>query len=204
MKSSTREKILGHLETQKTATAAQLSRALQVTPADIRYHLGLMLETGQIEIGAKITTRKRGRPSQIYRLAPRARQDNLAGLLHALLEAVGDQNGRIELRDIASRLSDPTGKQMAKSGPPLLLAVQRLNALQYQARWEAHANAPQMLLGNCPYAEIVGDHPELCQMDAALLEQMTGYNAQQTEKLQPNQEGAIYCRFLLQPQPAAD
>jgi predicted ArsR family transcriptional regulator len=204
MKSSSREKILGHLEAQKSATAAQLSRALQVTPADIRYHLGLLVEAGKIEIGGKITTHERGRPSQIYRLAPRARQDNLTGLVRALLETIQKQSSYIELQDIARRLSDSAGRQVPRAGPRLLQAVKHLNALHYQARWEAHANAPQMLLGNCPYAEIIADHPELCQLDATLLEQLTGFKAQQTEKLQPNQEGAIYCRFLLQPQPAPD
>lgn len=201
---ATREKILEHLEQQKTATAAQLSRALQVTATDIRYHLGALVEAGEIEIAGKITTGERGRPRRIYRLAPCARQDNLAGLTSSLLDAIQAQTGQIEMHDIARRLSSSTGMQLPGTSPRLLQAVQQLNALGYQARWEAHANAAQMLLGNCPYAPIIADHPELCQMDAHLLEHLSDLNAQQITKLQPNQEGAIYCRFQLRPRPRAD
>jgi predicted ArsR family transcriptional regulator len=201
---STREKILEHLSEQKTATPGQLSRALRVTAADIRYHLGLLVESGQIEVGGRISTGERGRPSQIYRLAAPAREENLAGLTRVLLDAIQTQSGQVELADIARRLSPAGGNQAPGSSARLLQAVQQLNLLKYQARWEAHANAVQMLLGNCPYAAIIREHPELCQMDAHLLEQLTGLPAAQTAKLQPNQEGAIYCRFQLRPTVGTD
>jgi len=73
--------------------------------------------------------------------------------------------------------------------------MQALNELNYEARWEAHADAPQVVLGHCPYAEIIDAHPELCQMDTFLLEILIGERAEQVEKLALNVRGWPYCLF---------
>jgi predicted ArsR family transcriptional regulator len=72
-----------------------------------------------------------------------------------------------------------------------------LNELQYQARWEASAWGPRLILGHCPYAAIVSDHPELCRMDAFLLETKIGKPVEQTGKLQINDTGLPFCTFLM-------
>ncbi len=79
----------------------------------------------------------------------------------------------------------------------LTAAVQQLNRLGYQARWEAHASAPRLVLGHCPYAAIIAAHPELCQMDAALLEKLARSPATQAEKLAPDNQGLLHCVFLM-------
>jgi predicted ArsR family transcriptional regulator len=45
--------------------------------------------------------------------------------------------------------------------------------MNYHARWEAGAEGPRILFGHCPYAAIVGKHPELCEMDVSLVSQLT-------------------------------
>jgi predicted ArsR family transcriptional regulator len=76
-------------------------------------------------------------------------------------------------------------------------AVQRLNDLNYKARWEAHSDAPHVLFYNCPYAAIVADHPELCRMDAALLEHLIGRPASLASRLGDQRGRAPYCLFLI-------
>jgi predicted ArsR family transcriptional regulator len=78
----------------------------------------------------------------------------------------------------------------------LAKAVLRLNELGYQARWEAHSEAPHVILGHCPYALILPEHPELCQMDAHLLESLLGQPARQTKKLAVDSNGKHYCQFI--------
>jgi predicted ArsR family transcriptional regulator len=75
--------------------------------------------------------------------------------------------------------------------------VERLNELHYQARWEASAAGPRLILGHCPYAMIVSDHQQLCQMDLYLLETMLDSVVVQSAKLQLNDKGLPSCTFLM-------
>jgi predicted ArsR family transcriptional regulator len=72
-----------------------------------------------------------------------------------------------------------------------------LNELEYQARWEAHARSPRIILGNCPYKGIIEEHPELCQMDVYLLENLTGEKAAQLSKLEKTPQGLPVCAFAV-------
>jgi predicted ArsR family transcriptional regulator len=69
--------------------------------------------------------------------------------------------------------------------------------MRYQARWEAHADAPRLTLGHCPYAAILPEHPELCALDAALLETLLGAPATQVAKLARDGRGGMYCLFVI-------
>ena len=79
----------------------------------------------------------------------------------------------------------------------LASTVERLNAMHYQARWEAGAEGPRIVLGHCPYAAIIEKHPELCQMDLALLSELLGGKLQQTAKLESGAGGLPFCTFML-------
>ena len=79
----------------------------------------------------------------------------------------------------------------------LVSAVRYLEPLGYKPRWEARPQGPQMVLGRCPYAEIIADHPELCGMDAHLLGELLAAPVQQTAKLQPGPQRIPQCVFLL-------
>jgi predicted ArsR family transcriptional regulator len=78
----------------------------------------------------------------------------------------------------------------------LTLAVEKLNDLHYAARWEAGAEGPRLLFGHCPYAAIIEKHPELCRMDAALVESALGKGARQTARISQGTGQVSYCIFL--------
>jgi len=61
--------------------------------------------------------------------------------------------------------------------------VQILNLKRYQARWDAHAQAPRILLHNCPYAAVLENHPELCRMDAYMIAQLLGLPVEQLARM---------------------
>ena len=77
----------------------------------------------------------------------------------------------------------------------LTQAVDRLNELHYQARWEAGPDGAHIILGHCPYAAIIAAYSELCRMDAYLLEQRCGSPVEQTARLQPSAKGYPFCIF---------
>lgn len=199
--SRTRAQILEILERQRTATAAQLSRSLQVSAADVRFHLQQLVNDGLIEPAGEQRTGEPGRPRRLFRLTPEARQSNLDQLAGVLIQIVAEQLGAAGLAQAASRLAGNLGAGKLPAGRRLYQAVQRLNELHYQARWEAHAESPRLVLGNCPFAAIIEDHPELCRLDRRLIENLTGLTAEHTAKLETNPRGEIFCLFELQAQP---
>jgi len=77
----------------------------------------------------------------------------------------------------------------------LNLIVEKLNQMNYHARWEAGREGPRVILGHCPYAAIIGKHPELCKMDAALLKDLMGQSAKQLSKI--GGDRSLSCVFAM-------
>lgn len=194
---STRQRILEILLTRQPVTADELANVLHLTPANIRHHLGKLERDGRVIAVGERPPRGRGRPPRMFALSVRGEgTDRLAGrLLDQALDALAPDQRADFLRALALRLGGTI-----EGGPHITqrlgAAIRRLNELEYQARWEAHALAPRVILGNCPYAAIIAEHPELCQMDAHLLENLLGQPVAQTAKLERNLQGLPVCVFV--------
>ena len=190
---TTRQKILDFLKRNRTVSSREIARALRMTPANARHHLGLLTADGRVEV---ISQRQggRGRPEKVYRLAGTLVGDNLSALADALLAEAGQ---KVKMEALGKRMAG----ESVLSGQPLMRrlvsTVERLNAIHYQARWEAGAEGPRVILGHCPYAAVIERHPELCQMDAALLGELLGGTAQQVAKLEKGAGGMAFCVFVL-------
>ena len=201
MRPTTRFRILEYLRKNQTATGHELSRALSMTGANIRHHLAVLESNGLVE---SISHRQegRGRPVKIYGLSRRVVGDGLEDLARAMLDVfVKSPNGEVPEAGLRSMTLSLAGE--ITPVPERLLTrrlnktVDRLNELHYQARWEAGVDGPHVILGQCPYSAIITDYPELCRMDAFLLEQRTGSPAEQTAKLQPSAKGYPFCIFKI-------
>jgi predicted ArsR family transcriptional regulator len=190
---TTRQKILDYLKRNRTVSSRGLARALQMTPANARHHLGILAADGRVEI---VNQRQigRGRPEKVYRLAGTLMGDNLSALTDALLT---EADGKVAIEAVGQRI---VGENNVIAGQPLMRrlvsAVERLNEMHYQARWEAGAEGPRIVLGHCPYAAVIEKHPSLCQMDAALLAKILGGEVRQTAKLESGAGGLPYCAFV--------
>jgi predicted ArsR family transcriptional regulator len=190
---TTRQKILDYLKRNRTVSSRELARTLQMTPANARHHLGVLAADGRVEV---VSQRQggRGRPEKVYRLAGTLVGDNLSVLADALLREAG---GKVEMEALGKRIA---GESEVSSQPlmrRLASVVERLNTMRYQARWEAGAAGPRIILGHCPYSVIIKDHPELCQMDLALLSELLGGKLSQTAKLESGAGGLPFCAFIL-------
>jgi predicted ArsR family transcriptional regulator len=193
---STRQRILDALQQRGSATARQLSQTFGMTPANLRRHLGILLDRGLIEPISNPTAAGRGRPEQRYALSGNAKENNLEGLADALLADSGEDDAR--MKQLAIRMLGSDAKPIGQAGQRFVAAVQRLKPLAYKPLWEARPQGPQMALGNCPYAAIIADHPELCRMDAFMLAELLGQGVEQITKLQPGPQGVPQCIFRLQ------
>ena len=139
-----------------------------------------------------------GRPAKVYSLSPKQKHDNLVLLIEALLQVITSENfprGQSKkIRRIAEYIRGPS-KPNGNLTQRLYQAINRLNELNYQARWEAHQQAPRIILGNCPYAAIVNNHPEICQIDKYLLESLLIIPVEQESKLIRDDREYTYCLF---------
>jgi predicted ArsR family transcriptional regulator len=197
----TRQRILEYLDNHHTATAKELSGALQMTAANVRHHLAILIEHGVIEIIGERQAGGRGRPSQVYRRTRRAH--NLDALASALLDASLDDRSDDEqsrfLTEIVSRISadDEGGRGETHLPQRLNAAVRALTNLHYQPHWEARADGPHMILGHCPYLAMIDDHPILCRLDALLIMKLIDLPVRQTAKLEKDPQGLPFCEFFI-------
>jgi len=175
-----------------------------MTQANARYHLAHLEANGLVEVIDQQRGAGRGRPAMVYGLARHTLGDNLDGLADELLcERLSNlpvkKKGEY-LHALAQRLAtecSSSGMQNLPLTRRLAQTVERLNELHYEARWEAGAAGPRLILGHCPYARIIDSHTEICQVDALLLEEMLGLAVRQTAKLQVGERGLPFCEFMV-------
>jgi predicted ArsR family transcriptional regulator len=204
MKTS-RQRVLEYVESHRAVTATDIGQALGMTPANARHHLAILQEQGSIKVIGQRRKGGKGRPTQVFGPASQFAGNNLDRLSSALL-AEAEQNlnpGAYQdyLKRVANRLIAPPALDGQRRGAHLSQrlyeAIQQLNKRRYYARWEAHAHAPRLILENCPYKAIIAEHPELCQIDALILEALLDERVVQAAKLATDDRGATACIFQI-------
>lgn len=192
---TSKQQILQTLERETRATARQISRALYMTPANVRYHLNELLAAGLVTVVGRADDGGRGRPARVFALAPNAQRNNLPRLASALLHAIQSHPAAQEiLTDSIPHLAGVTtdkGHWLQR----LNAAIQQLDEQGYQARWEASPSGPRVILGHCPYLALLDEHPVLCELDRLVLEHLTGARWEQTACRAPGPGGAPRCVF---------
>lgn len=164
MAESTAQMILKYLNQHLSATAAELSEALSITRADVRYHLAKLKKSGLIEVHS-VERKHPGRPERRFQLCTSTKPHNYPQLLIAILSNASSHQWVLSAPKIF--LDSPF------SGPmPLRLnqCVNWLNQHNYQASWIAGQKGPIIRFRNCPYASLLPDHCILCDMDRSILE----------------------------------
>ncbi len=188
-----RQKVLAHLKKTRSASAREIARALKMSAPNVRHHLSVLCSDGRVEFVSVNNREGRGRPEKLYSLSQAALGDNLSALANALLTEAGP---RLNVEALASHILDAGQFANLPIIKRLEILIRKLNEMHYQAHWEAGAGGPRVIFGRCPYSQVIEKHPELCKMDAALLDVALGRPVTQ---LQKNETGARgLCPFLFQ------
>jgi predicted ArsR family transcriptional regulator len=212
MMKTSRQQVLDYVIAQRVVSANDLSRAMQMTEANARHHLHILSEQGLVSVVGRRAAQGKGRPVQLFGLSEGVAGHNLDHLAAALLGEllVGlpeDEQAQMVERLAVRMLNDgerPPGEQQpgrTHLTQRLFQAVRHFNRFNYATRWEAHAIAPHLILGHCPYARIVGEYPELCRLDQFMIEHFVGARVEQIARLQPDRRGAQQCVFAVQDNP---
>ena len=203
---TSRQQLLAYIRQHHYATVDELRRALRMTPANVRHHLKILLDEKSIRVtGSRPTLSRRGRPALIYSPADETDAHNLDRLAAVLLDLLlnnGISPGVYE--QILQKMAEEMAAQAGKDGVELKSLTARLNqavhllaGFHYQARWEAHQDAPRMIFTHCPYRSILDGHPELCRMDTLILKKLVSAQIQQTDKLSSDLLGRPFCAFRI-------
>ena len=187
-----RQKILSYMLKTRTATARDISRALKMSVATVRHHLRILVSDGRLERMTVQRGEGRGRPEKVYSIPRSTLGDNLSTLSDALLLEAGSS---ISVEALAKRLAGESDFKAQTLAKRLNLVVEKLNQMNYHARWEAGSGGPRIILGHCPYAAIIARHPELCRMDKALLQEFMEQSAEQLTKI--GRDGSLTCVFTV-------
>ncbi len=196
-----RHRVLAQLRKHPSATAAEIGRALNISAADARHHLSILVSDGRVAQVGLARRAGRGRPVKQYGLSGDLLGDNFPRLtdsiLSVFLSRLSPDQRRERIEAVADQLAqncssvDHGASMMGR----LASVVEGLNKMHYHSRWEAGPEGPRILFGHCPYADIIANHPELCRMDARLLSGCLGGSAMQISRI--GLEGATQCIFLI-------
>lgn len=181
-----------YLNKSGTASAREIARSLKMSAATVRHHLRVLSSDGRLELTSVRGRDGRGRPEKIYSLPRAAQGDNLPALADALL---AEASPGLRVEALARRLAGETGFAGQPLAKRLSLTVEKFNEMNYHAHWEAGAEGPRILFRHCPYAAIIGKHPELCQMDKVILKDWMGQPV--TQVFQTGRDGSTVCVFIV-------
>jgi predicted ArsR family transcriptional regulator len=188
-----RQKVLTYLQKARAASAREIAWSLKMSPATVRHHLRVLAADGRLELSSVRGRDGKGRPEKVYSVPRAALGTNLAALSDALLREAGSG---IRMESLAKHLAGqdhPAGQPLAKR---LSLTVEKLNQMNYHARWEAGSEGPRFILTHCPYAAILAKHPALCKMDEAMLNELMGQPSAR-QILKTGIDGSSVCVFVV-------
>lgn len=166
----TRAKILDYLDTHPSSSAAEISRFLQLTPANIRYHLTILEKRALVQITDLRPAGGSGRPILLYNLTSQNLGTNLQHLMGVLLDVIQEDDEYEVLLDRITNgfLKDfqpETGNRISIYNQAILF----LNENNYRASWKATPEGPQIELRHCPYYDLAKTQPQLCQIDEKVI-----------------------------------
>ena len=187
-----RQKVLAYLMKMRTTSAREISRALKMSAPTVRHHLRVLVSDGRLEMTSVREREGRGRPEKVYSIPRAALGDNLSALSDAVLTEAGIS---VSVEALAKRLAGESNIKSQPVAKRLNLLIEKLNQMNYHARWEAGPQGPRVIFGHCPYTAIIGKHPELCSMDEELLKELMGQSAEQLTKI--GRDKSLTCVFAL-------
>ena len=84
----TRQRIMNFLEIRNQATAVELSQVLNMTQANIRHHLSILMREGLVEVVGQNQSTGRGRPTHLYMPTRQAQKHSLDILARILFDEI--------------------------------------------------------------------------------------------------------------------
>ena len=202
---STRGKIVGALRSRGAASAFDLAAEFALSPNAIRQQLVILERDGLV--AGKSVRRGKTKPTHEYSLTPQADRyfpqayDRMLGaVLREVRHTAGDAGVAQVFAGIAKRTVDKMSPQLDGKS-----TLERLEAIADNIRGsgvavdvEEHDGTLVLREHNCPYANVVSEHPECCTVIHTMLDEVVSPAVVQTESLAT---GGAECRFEVASEP---
>jgi len=165
--------IIQFLSTNQPANVQTLSKKLNLTKADIRYHLKALIKSGTVfKIDPVEFSGIRGRPAAKYTVSSTSLPNNFSELLEILLLNPINQ-------DVFAYITEKIIPLINLSYFPSNIEklnglIKELNDRNYDARWETRNDGPIIFISNCPYRSLLKKFPEFCKMDKIIISESIG------------------------------
>lgn len=184
-------------------TVAELVEAMGVTTTAVRQQVNRMASEGWL-----VRTKRRGgtgRPADVLSVSARSQElygqqaDQLCKMVfEELAELDGSDKVRLVLKGVSRRLARQL-REAVGSGTPFdrlhrLAAMMSEQGILVDAG--GSATSVSLTVHTCPFPDLVGQHPEICDMERSAVSQMIGSDLTLDECMLT---GHAHCRFRYEP-----
>ncbi len=171
---STRTRVARSILQHGPSTANDLAVRLALTPAAVRRHLTVLLETGEVKSRQQRVygPRGRGRPAKVFELTDTGRgnffqaYDRLANDALRYLQALG---GDEAVEKFATTITEPIAERFEALVPEYDTRAEALVEALTQAGFVASlkplSTGVQLCQFHCPFAHVAAEFPQLCEAE---------------------------------------
>ena len=207
---SWRERFLGTTRVRVIAllrrsdlTVNELAGELGLTDNAVRSHLGALERDGLVEQhGVRCGF---GKPAHVYGLAaegwamfPKAQRMLLAAFLDAARARLTARQLGLLVREAGRRCAATAGRAAGASRVRLEAALTAIRDLGGHPEVERKNSRLVIRSAGCPYGDMPAEHPEICDLAASMIGEITGASVAVRCRRTPRPS----CRFELTPKPA--
>ena len=177
---NTSRHILDIIRKNGNSTAALLSEEMEMTRANVRYHLKNLEKDGWIRKAGKIEHNGKGRKDVLFEPTPKCESRFNLSTLKMMYKVLFEGKSRKEFnqnREMYVENFMQTNNILPLNGslPQRLFALVRvLNEVGYNAAWEARPEGPQITIKECPYRSFIVDCKKMCLVDKRIMEKILG------------------------------
>ena len=200
---TTREQVLNEVRARGQASITELAECLGVTPVAVRHHVAALqaeglLKSSEVRHGV-------GRPTLHYALTDAGREryptryvefsERLMDELKAMLpaEALEQMFNRMAEGIAAQHRDELRGKSQAERLDALVGILGREG---FATRWNQTGESIALSEYDYPDVRIGQRHPEVCQLDAAIIRHVLSADVEKTHCVL---QGGGHCEFLIRP-----
>ena len=196
---STKGRVAAALRRRHSASAADLAQELQLSPNAIRQHLASLESEGLVS--ERPVRRGKTKPTHEFSLTPdgeRLFPQRYDVLLNAVLREVREIGGEAAVSQICERMGQRASAKMSARAENLdgnervVALVDLLRDHGVEADYNADGKTYVIREHNCPYAETVKEHPQVCSVIHTVLGDLFPQGSRQVDSLATGGEA---CRF---------
>lgn len=173
---STRRATLEALRAVGQATVGQLAEIVGVKDITIRHHLTGLQAEGLVEVEER--RQAVGRPLHVYRLTEQA-ESLFPQKYHVLVERLLDQvksnlppeTVEMLINSLAQSLAEDVRREFERvpAAKRMSRLIEFLAREGFLAQWQRTTDGLQLVEYHCPYYFVGQRHPEICQIDEAMI-----------------------------------